>query len=167
MNAFKCVSCGADLPEIKGGKADCIHCGTSNFLDLKEKSIFLHSADGLVPVEIPVLMAVGLYLRSSGFHVRPDYHEWSDPIEDNTRVLRIAEDRSRTVTETRRTFPFTKVQEEVQVTEKFYWADLLVTDDNLVVISVPQGNLEKAKKLGVEIENSLGLPAKVHIDRSN
>ena len=37
MFTFKCVACGADLPEFKEDKSVCLHCGTDNFLDIEGK----------------------------------------------------------------------------------------------------------------------------------
>lgn len=162
MYALLCVQCGADLPEIKKGESTCSHCGTLNILESKDNAVF-HRVDGKVPVEIPQIIAVGLFLRTNGKKVKPygAYEEWDSRIDHDDRELLIGKEHKEVVKK-KVGFWFPKYVEEIESQIKT-WCHLTFGKSGTVYINVPKSRIEKAKELGVEIEESLGVPAQVYV----
>ena len=150
MNLFKCLSCGANLPDMSTGESTCEHCATVNILDRKEGNQISHRADGQIPVEIPTIIALGLFLGSMDdlfvcSDPAPGGSYWGMEIPDNTMTLGLGEFRK---------WWFLGIKQ---------WATLKIPKDKLVVIEVDQFDIDRAKELGVKIEESLGLPVKIHV----
>lgn len=168
--ALKCMSCSANLEVIENGMSTCGNCQTIHYLMSEGNVIRITSkVDGVVEVEIPTVIAVGLYLRELGKHISVrkwgSNHYDNGPIKSNASSLYLAETRHYTqqVRVHKGFLGLSSSLEEKEVPYLNRWAVLSFEETGSLKIKVPLSEVAKAKALGEKIENALNLPTRVAV----
>lgn len=172
--ALQCVACGSNLEQIEDGRSRCTSCQTVNVLMGIDNVLRITSeADGEVEVEIPKIIAVGLFLRNAlrekdllvsphDYHWRPDVFgtEWLQEHHANLYI-------GKKVTETKeepKTFAGFNVG-GVNVIEKHSVSIRanLIFGRNLITIKAEMDRVQEAREIGELIERSLGFVVKAKV----